>query len=479
MSTDRLMNVSERWFRLLQRLYPVDFRDEMGDAVMEAYRDRAREALTRGGIIRLAAVWVGALVDSLRNGPGERVRPAASWRRSGNWGRDAELAIRRLMRAPAFVAATAGTLTLGLGMVAVVYTVVQKILIEPMPYRNTGDLYYVWRDYGPIVDLKRGALAGPDIIELQKSTALIEDAVALQRFLGGVFSLREGSDPSEISVTVTSPQLFEVLGVAPALGRGFARNEVGPGRPNVIVLAYELWSRLGADSTLIGTDVRLNGNPFTVIGVLPPDFAFVRNDAIGPPQRADAYTTVAVSLADANTRAGDYSGLIRARPGTSREAVAAAVDAAGRTIDARDFNGRGLKLYPVGLQADLVSRARPALLVLAAAGMVLSLMLMVNLASVLLARAACSVWWAAWRARWSRFGERGRWSHSPRWICHVARPLPWTGALPRWSSVWVACSACLPQRRPRPGPPVRPCRHCSPAARYVVEAAVTAACGAA
>jgi putative ABC transport system permease protein len=172
------------------------------------------------------------------------------------------------------------------------------------------------------------------------------------------------------------------------LGRGFARHETGPGRPNVIVLAYELWNRLGADPALVGRDVRLNGNAYTVIGVLPPDFAFVRHDAVGPPQRVDAYISVYDNLAAANPRAGDYSGLIRARPGSSREAVAAAVAAAGRTIDARDFNRRGLTLYPVELKSDLVSRARPALLVLAAAGVVLAVMLMVNLASVLLARAA-------------------------------------------------------------------------------------------
>lgn len=68
MTGGRLLNLSERWFRLLQRLYPADFRDEMGDAVVETYRDRAREALTRGGVTGLAAVWVRVLVDSLRNG---------------------------------------------------------------------------------------------------------------------------------------------------------------------------------------------------------------------------------------------------------------------------------------------------------------------------------------------------------------------------------------------------------------------------
>ena len=388
MISDRLVDVSERWFRLLQRLYPPDFRDDMSDAVVETYRDRARDALRRGGVFRLAILWMRALVDSLRNGAGERARPAVSWRRSGNWGRDAEMALRRLIRARSFAAVTIGTLTIGLGMVAVVYTIVDKILIEPLPYRAADDLYSVWRDYGPILDLKRGFVAGSDVAELRKPGAVIEDVAALQPFLGGIFALREGGDPSEIAVTVVTPNLFDLLDVKPMLGRGFAPNEVGLGRPNVIVLTYGLWNRFGADPAIVGAQVRLQGNPYTVLGVLPPTFAFARNDAVGAPQRIDAFTTFALDLASEKPDSGNYSALVRARRGASPAAVASAVDAVGRTIDARDFNNRGLKLYPVGLKADVVARARPALIMLGAAGALLSLMLMVNLASVLLARAA-------------------------------------------------------------------------------------------
>jgi putative ABC transport system permease protein len=387
MTPNRMLNMSERWFRLLQRSYPPDFRDEMSNAVVEAYMDRARDAL-KIGRIRLVALWVRALVDSLHNGPAERVRPAASWRHAGNWGRDLELVTRRLVRSPIFAATTIGTLTIGLGMFAVVYTAVQRILIDPMPYKDPGDLYYVWRDYGPIVDLKRGALGGTDIAELQKTNLLIEDAIGLQPFLGGIFSVREGADPMEIAVTRTSPNLFNLLGVAPALGRGFAPDEVGPGREQVIVLTHHLWTRLGADPGIVGTDVRLQGRPFTVIGVLPPEFTFVRNDAAAPPQRVDAFIPFAVHLPETNPQQGAYVGIIRARHGASPGAVAAAVEAVGHVIDARDFNGRGLKLYPIGLKADVISRIRPALVVLGAAGLVLVFMLMVNLASVLLARAA-------------------------------------------------------------------------------------------
>jgi putative ABC transport system permease protein len=387
MMRNLMLKLSERWFRLLYRLYPPDFRDEMGNAMVEAYMDRARDALKDGGTMPLLALWVRALIDSLRNGAAERVRPAAAWRRAGNWGRDVEIVRRRLVRSPVFAATTIGTLTIGLGMFAVVYTVVQKVLIDPMPYKDPGDLYYVWRDYGPIRDVKRGSLPGTDILELQKSNAVIEDAAALQPFLGGVFALREGAEPMEIAVTRTSPNLFDLLGVAPALGRSFTPDEIGRASEQVMVLTHHLWNRLGADPDIVGRDVRLQGRPFTVIGVLPPDFTFVRNDVAAPPQRVDAYIPLVVKLAEPDRRGG-YAGLIRARRGASSGAVAATVDIVGRAIDAREFSSRGMKLYSVGLKADVISRIRPALIVLGAAGLVLVFMLMLNLASVLIARAA-------------------------------------------------------------------------------------------
>jgi putative ABC transport system permease protein len=302
--------------------------------------------------------------------------------------RDALRVVRRVLRTPLFAVVTLATLTVGLGMFAVVYTVVDKVLLEPMPYRNPGDLYFVWRDYGPIQDRKRGPLPGGDIVELQKAGGVIEDVVALQAFLGGVFSWSEAEDPMEVSVIVTSPGLFETLGVQPALGRVFAPDDAGPDRPFTMVLTHELWNRLGADPTIIGKEVRLNGRPHTVIGVLPQGFNFLRSDSDGLAQRADAYANLRVNLTDASPNLADYSALIRARPGTPASAVAAAVGAVGRIIDAREFSGRGLGLYPVGLKSDLVQRIQPVLQALAAAGVVLALMLLVNLASVLLARTA-------------------------------------------------------------------------------------------
>ena len=167
--------------------------------------------------------------------------------------------------------------------------------------------------------MRRGALGGTDIAELQKAGGVIEDAAGVQRFLGGIFSLREGAEPMEIAVTRTSPNLFDMLGVAPALGRGFAPDEIGRAREQVMVMTHGLWNRLGADPAIVGSQVRLQSRPFTVIGVLPPEFMFVRNEPAGPPQPVEAFIPFAVDLAQIECEWRHTRRLIRARRGASPE----------------------------------------------------------------------------------------------------------------------------------------------------------------
>ena len=89
-------SASERWFRLLLRLYPPDFRDEMGKDPVQTYLDRAINPSKRNRVLALAAVWCAAFWDSLRNGLGERLQPAVEWRRGGDWGRDMEQLVEGL-----------------------------------------------------------------------------------------------------------------------------------------------------------------------------------------------------------------------------------------------------------------------------------------------------------------------------------------------------------------------------------------------
>jgi putative ABC transport system permease protein len=307
-------------------------------------------------------------------------------RGSGRLLRDVQVTARRLLRAPGFVAATVCTLTVGLGTFAVVYTAYQKILVEPLPYERPDDLYYAWRDY-TWFGFERGWLGPTDVAEFQAAGGIFEGATGMT--LGNsTVSSSDDADPFEIPVLSSSPNLFELLGVQPMLGRGFSPEEVGPDRPQVVVLTHRLWQRLGGDPDIVGTDLSLNGNPWTVIGVMGPDFRFVRHSSMGSPQSADAFITFGYHLAEGNPNQGSFAGLIRVRPGTPAEAVESAVAAVGALVDERDFNSQGLRLYPVGVREDLVAPARPALTVLLLAGVFLVLVLLVNLATLLLARAA-------------------------------------------------------------------------------------------
>jgi putative ABC transport system permease protein len=382
----RWIGWSERWLRLLLLLYPWDFREDMGEALVDAYRDRSRTALRRQGWAGVLALWARALVDSLRNGLAERLRPAFAWRRGGSWGREAEMVVRRLVRAPVFTLSMVGTLTAGLGAFAVVYTVVHRVLVKPLPYERPDDLYYVWRDY-PWVPLPRGWLAGTDVEAIRLSGGVIEGAAAIYRE-ALTLADRGGAAPEEVYAMFTSPGFFGLLGARPQLGRVFVDGDFSEGARPAVVLTHQLWrDRFRSDPGVVGREVWLDGKSATVVGVMGESFRFVRHSSLGAPEPAGAFVALDVALAKTNPEQGTYAGIVRARPGTPPERVAAAIDAVGRRIDARR-GGTGLRLYPVPMHDDLVAPVRAPLTVLAGAGVTLALMLALNLAALLLVRAA-------------------------------------------------------------------------------------------
>jgi putative ABC transport system permease protein len=375
------LSLSDRWFRLLLRLYPADFRDEMGQAVVEAYGERARQAAGRGGIGPLAAVWLAALVDSFRNGLGERLRPTVSWRRTGDWGRDLERVRRRLFRKPMFVLATVGTLTVGLGTFAVVYTAVDKILLEPLPFRDPDDLYMVWANSPGLEHLM---VTGPDVAELQAAADVIEDAAAFQ-FGTPTLPPNDDADAQRIDAVAASANLFDLLGVGPASGRVFGPDDGRSDAAPVVVLSDGLWRRLGAQPSVVGSTLRLSTVPYTVIGVMPPQFEFAGNSSLVKP---DAYIPYRINLATQGATDSNFRAVIRARRGTPPAQVRQAVDRVGSYVGRRDFKRDNRTLFAIGLHEELVEAERPALLSLAFTTIFLILALTVNLASLLLARAA-------------------------------------------------------------------------------------------
>ncbi len=382
MKAGRLIGISKTWFSLLLRFYPPDFRDEMGVALVETYQDRVREALGSGRSLGVLSVWAAAFRDSLRNGLGERVSPAVSWRRAGDWGRDFEKVNRRFLQKPLFLMAVLATLTVGLGTFAVVYTAVDQILIQPLPYPNSEDLYMVW---GKERDLNHLMITGPEIAGLQNSGGTIEAASALQ--YGSTTVVADAnSDAMRIPAMAVSANLFDLLGVRPALGRGFRPDEEGPKAPKVAVLNHGLWQRLGGDPAIVGAQLKLAGEPYTVVGVMPPAFLFSAARS-APASKPDIYVPFDVNLAGLPLGSSNFHAVIRARHGASPEEVRRAVHAVGRLVDEGKLKW-DRAIFPLGLHVEMVDEIRPVLLALGFAAVFLVFVLMVNLASLLLARAA-------------------------------------------------------------------------------------------
>lgn len=299
--------------------------------------------------------------------------------------RDVTGAARRLLRAPVFTLVAVITVGVGIGAFASVFSVVDAVLLEQPAYEQPDELRFVWRKYW--FGLDRGWLGGPDIVKLREHTDAFDGVVALRSF-GMNLSSQDGSAPRSVRVMTTSAGLFGLLGVSPALGRGFQPGEDGPEPAPVAVLAHDLWrTQFAADPGLVGRDIFLDGTRVTVVGVAPEDFHFVQHTSLGEPAPADLWMPMGYDLASLDSGSGMFAALARVADGASPAQVDAAVAAVARDIDA-EWGNPGLEMRSVALLDDLVAPVRPALWALLGSASFLLLVLAANLATLLMGRAA-------------------------------------------------------------------------------------------
>jgi len=298
-------------------------------------------------------------------------------------------AARRLARAPVFTVVAVATIGVGIGAFASVFSLVDGVLLDRLPYELPDELAWVWRDYVE-ADFPRGWLGGPDVSEMMDRPEVFQHVVA---FRSGNLNLAgiDGSAPTRIRVHYASSGLFAALGVRLALGREPTSEEFVPDGPEVAVLSHELWrAHYGADPTVVGRDVELNGVPTRIVGVAPPDFRFVKHGSLVEPIPADAYLPLRTDLASADPGSGSFAALVRIRPDVHADRLDAALAAAAEPVNEfmAQFDASPVRLWAVGLEEDLVATIRPALLALVGAATFLLLILAANLATLLLQRAA-------------------------------------------------------------------------------------------
>ena len=295
---------------------------------------------------------------------------------------DLRYGARRLAKDPAFTAVALLALTLGMGSTATIFSVVDTVLLKPLPFRDAERLLVIW-EKNPSQNRYRMFVAPANFLAWQKQSRAVEQMAALQE---GRLNLTGGPnghiDPEELKVERVTAGLFPLLGVEPKVGRTFRPEEDQPGRTNFVLLSHALWQRrFAGDPGIAGKTIRLRDQPYTVVGVLPPAFAVMEPGV-------EVFVPLGLNPGDTRTANARVLTVIARRRGPL-EQVRAELDAVGaqmeRSLPALD---KGWRPSVFELGDELVSGVRQALWVLMAAVGCLLLMACVNVANLLLARGA-------------------------------------------------------------------------------------------
>ena len=294
---------------------------------------------------------------------------------------DSRYAIRNLLRNRMFTIVAIGALAIGIGANTAIFSVVNGVLLRPLPFRNPGELVVVLQknlrsggDHMPVAPASY-----TDVKQQNRSFA----AVGAAEVAGG--SLTGDGPPEQVLGLRMTASVFDVLGMQPLVGRVFREDEEELGRHRVVVLTHRLWQRrFGADPSIVGKTVNFSGEPFQVIGVMSPEFGF-------PPfwnTRAEMYVPLSFPPERKASRGGNSLRMFgRLLPGLSVDKARADVDAIAARLatDYPDSNKNvGMSVTP--LHEMVVGKVRNALLILLASVGFVLLIACANVANLLLAR---------------------------------------------------------------------------------------------
>jgi putative ABC transport system permease protein len=290
---------------------------------------------------------------------------------------DVRYALRRLFKNPGFTVVAVVTLALGIGANAAIFSVVNGVLLKPLPFFEPDRLVALYH----VSEGKRSSMSGPNFTDVRTLNHTMSEAAAIARVRT---ILTERGEPVRLNGAEVSVSFFDVLGVHPILGRTFRPDENEKGKTDVAVLGYGLWQeRFGADKNVVGQRIVLDGVAKQIVGVMPRGFAYPLDRVLWTPLEHTKEFLV-------SQRSSWYLVAIgRAKPGVPLERVAADVQTIGKQLSKQypDHN-EGVDIAAVPLREAMVGGIRRAVLVLLGAVGCVLLIACANVANLLLARAA-------------------------------------------------------------------------------------------
>ena len=295
--------------------------------------------------------------------------------------KDIRYGIRGLLKRPGFTIIALVTLALGIGANTAIFSVVNAVLLRPLPFPNPEELVIVWED-ATYAGFPHNTPAPANFVDWKNQNQSFADMAASHETS---FNLTGDGEPERVSAYSVTSNFFPLLGVQPLLGRSFLTEEDRPGANKVAVLSYSLWqSRYGADRNVLNREVLLNGEKHSVIGVMPASFQFFEKDA-------RLWVPIALDPENWANRGGHYLTVVaRLRPGVSLSQAQADMQAIMRRIamDHPEETMEGkLGAVVLPMRDELVGDARGSLIVLLVAVAFVLLIACANVAGLLLARA--------------------------------------------------------------------------------------------
>jgi putative ABC transport system permease protein len=292
---------------------------------------------------------------------------------------DLKHGLRVLLRTPLFTFCTIAALAIGIGSTTALFSVVHALLIRPLPYQNAESLVVMWEHNLPR-NRPRNVISPANFLQWRERS---RSFASLAAFSQNRVTMTGGGEPEELATIVVTANMFDVLGVGPMLGRGFAAGEDADGAPRTMVLSHATWLRqFGGDASAIGRRVTINGEPMTIVGVMPRSF-----EIFGLP--ADVYMPYRNIFGGSRPLGRSLIGIGRLKPGVTRDQAQAEMEAvmASLTREWPDFN-TGWTINLVPLREQLVGDVRLAVLVLFGAVGAVLLIACGNIGSLMLTRAS-------------------------------------------------------------------------------------------